>query len=112
MFNRGLADRREELIAPVLIATIEEKISAVTDLAVEHILAKLTAKTEDLSDGNQLSHDSTLRTICASGLLSADWGANLIWANVTTAKATTRAADAAMRGMFITGTSFRGAGRN
>ena len=60
-------------------------------------------------DGDQpFSCDSTLRTICASGLLSADWGANLIWANVTTAKAmTTRAADAAMRGMYFTGTSFR-----
>jgi hypothetical protein len=31
----------------------------------------------------------------------------LIWANVTAAKATTaRAADAAMRGMYFTGTSF------
>lgn len=72
------------------------------------------APTRVFDGGDQpFSCDSTLRTICASGLLSADWGANLIWANVTTAKATTtRAADAAMRGMYFTGTSFRGVGRN
>lgn len=53
------------------------------------------------------SCDSTLRTIRATGLLSAEAGANLIWANVTAAKATTTsAADAAMRGMYFTGTSF------
>ena len=72
------------------------------------------APTPVFDGGDQpFSCDSTLRTICASGLLSADWGANLIWANVTAAKpTTTRAADAAMRGMYFTETSFRGVGRN
>jgi hypothetical protein len=51
LFKRRMADRREELIDPVLVATIEEKIRAVTDLAVEHILSKLANKTADeLSD--------------------------------------------------------------
>lgn len=50
LFRRRIAERREELVDPVLIATIEEKIRAATDLAVEHILTKLTAKIEDLSD--------------------------------------------------------------
>ncbi|CAG4926534.1 hypothetical protein R54767_05299 [Paraburkholderia gardini] len=53
------------------------------------------------------SCDSTFRTIRATGLLSADCGANLIWAKVTIPRATTRSApDAAMRGRYFTGTSF------
>jgi hypothetical protein len=77
--------------------------------------ARAPRTTTPVFDGGDqpFSCDSTLRTICASGLLSADWGANLIWANVTTATATTtRAANAAMRGMYFTGTSFRDVGRN
>jgi hypothetical protein len=77
--------------------------------------ARAPSTTSPVFDGGDqpFSCDSTLRTICASGLLSADWGANLIWANVTTAKATTtRAADAAMRGMYFTGVSFRDVSRN
>jgi hypothetical protein len=53
------------------------------------------------------SCDSTFRRIRATGLLSADCGANLIWAKVTIPRATTRSApDAAMRGRYFTGTSF------
>ncbi len=53
------------------------------------------------------SCDSTFRTIRATGLLSADCGANLIWAKVTIPRATTRSApDAAMRVRYFTGTSF------
>jgi len=53
------------------------------------------------------SCDSTFRTIRATGLLSADCGANLIWAKVTIPRATTRSApDAAMRVKYFTGTSF------
>lgn len=70
--------------------------------------------TPDFDGGDQpFSCDSTLRTIRATGLLSAVFGANLICANVTAAKATTtRAADAAMRGTYFTGTSFQSVGRN
>lgn len=77
--------------------------------------ARAPRTTTPVFDGGHqpFSCDSTLRTIRATGLLSAESGANLIWANVTAAKATTtRAADAAMRGMYFTGTSFRGVGRN
>ncbi len=53
------------------------------------------------------SCDSTFRTIRATGLLSADCGANLIWATVTIPRATTRSApDAAMRVRYFTRTSF------
>ncbi len=53
------------------------------------------------------SCDSTFRTIRATGLLSADCGANLIWAKVTIPRATTRSVpDAAMRVRYFTGTSF------
>jgi hypothetical protein len=50
LFKRRMEDRREAVIDPLLIASIEEKIRAVTDMAVEHLLEKLTAKTGDLSD--------------------------------------------------------------
>jgi hypothetical protein len=53
------------------------------------------------------SCDSTFRTIRATGLASADCGASLICANVTTPRATTRSApDAAMRRRYFTETSF------
>ncbi len=71
--------------------------------------ARAPRTTTPVFDGGDqpFSCDLTLRTIRATGLLSAESGANLIWANVTAAKATTtRAADAAMRGLYFTGTSF------
>jgi hypothetical protein len=51
LFKRRMEDRREAVIDPVLIASIEEKIRAVTDMAVEHILEKLaTKKADELTD--------------------------------------------------------------
>jgi hypothetical protein len=49
-FKDKLADRREEVIDPVLMASLEEKIKAVTDKAVEIILAKLQKAPDKLSD--------------------------------------------------------------